>query len=74
MRRMRMYRRMLSALLTTTSPARYHRRRRRVRADEALAASRSADAAVRVDTVTATNGVIRAVEEYRLVFSSARRY
>jgi hypothetical protein len=41
---------------------------------EALAASRSAGAAVRVDTVTATNGVIRAVEEYRLVFSSARRY
>jgi hypothetical protein len=41
---------------------------------EALAASRSAAAAVRVDTVAATNGVIRAVEEYRLVFSSARRY
>jgi hypothetical protein len=41
---------------------------------EALAASRGAAAAVRVDTVSATNGVIRAVEEYRLVFSSARRY
>lgn len=40
---------------------------------EALAGSRSAAAAVRVDTVLATNGVIRAVEEYELVFSSARK-
>ncbi len=41
---------------------------------EALAASRSAAAAIRVDTVRATNGVIRSVEEYQLVFSSARKY
>ena len=41
---------------------------------EALAASRSAAAAIRVDTVRATNGVIRSVEEYQLVFSSARTY
>ena len=40
---------------------------------EALASSRSGAAAVRVDTVLATNGVIRAVEEYQLVFSSARK-
>jgi len=40
---------------------------------EALAASRSAAAAIRVDTVRATNGVIRSVEEYQLVFSSARK-
>jgi quinol monooxygenase YgiN len=44
------------------------------RDQEALAASRSTAAAVRVDTVAATNGLIRAVEEYQLVFSSARRY
>jgi hypothetical protein len=36
-----------------------------------LAASRSAAAAVRVETVTLTGCVIRAVEEYGLVFSSA---
>ena len=29
---------------------------------------------VRVDTVRATNGVIRSVEEYQLVFSSARKH
>jgi heme-degrading monooxygenase HmoA len=40
---------------------------------EALAASRSAAAAIRVNTVRATNGVIRSVEEYQLVFSSARK-
>jgi heme-degrading monooxygenase HmoA len=40
---------------------------------EALAASRSAAAAIRVNTVQATNGVIRSVEEYQLVFSSARK-
>jgi hypothetical protein len=27
-----------------------------------------------VDTVLATNGVIRAVEEYQMVFSSARKF
>ncbi|HEY2129460.1 MAG TPA: antibiotic biosynthesis monooxygenase [Streptosporangiaceae bacterium] len=43
------------------------------RDSEALAASRSAAAAIRVDTVRATNGVIRSVEEYQLVFSSARK-
>ena len=37
-----------------------------------LAASRSAAAAVRVETVAPTGCVIRAVEEYGLVFSSAR--
>ena len=41
---------------------------------QALAGSRSAAAAIRVDTVLATNGVIRAVEEYQTVFSSARRF
>ena len=41
---------------------------------EALAASRIAAAAIRVDTVRATNCVIRSVEEYQLVFSSARKY
>ncbi len=40
---------------------------------EALAASRSAAAAIRVNTVRATNGVIRSVEDYQLVFSSARK-
>ena len=40
---------------------------------ETLAASRSAAAAIRVDTVRATNCVIRSVEEYQLVFSSARK-
>jgi hypothetical protein len=40
---------------------------------EGLASSRSGAAAIRVDSVLATNGVIRAVEEYQLVFSSARK-
>jgi hypothetical protein len=39
----------------------------------ALAASRSVAAAVRVDAVATTGCVIRAVEEYGLVFSSARK-
>jgi len=43
------------------------------RDQEALAASRSAAAAIRVDTVAATGAVIRAVEEYRLIFSSVRK-
>ncbi len=43
------------------------------RDSKALAASRSTAAAVRVDTVLATNGVICALEEYQLVFSSARK-
>jgi hypothetical protein len=41
---------------------------------QALAGSRSTDAAVRVDTVLATSGVIRGVEEYQMVFSSARKF
>jgi hypothetical protein len=41
------------------------------RSHEALAASRSVAAAVRVDAVSSTGCVIRAVEEYSLVFSSA---
>ena len=41
------------------------------RSHEALAASRSVAAAVRVDAVGSTGCVIRAVEEYGLVFSSA---
>ena len=41
---------------------------------QALAGSRSTAAAVRVDTVLATNGVIRAVEEYQMMFSSARKF
>ena len=40
---------------------------------QALAASRSAAAAVRVDMVASTGCVIRAVDEYGLVFSSARK-
>ena len=40
---------------------------------KALAKSRSAAAAVRVDTVLATNGLVRAVEEYQMVFSSVRK-
>ena len=40
---------------------------------QALAASRSTAAAVRVDAVAATDCVIRAVEEFSLVFSSARK-
>lgn len=43
------------------------------RSTETLAGSRSTAAAVRVDTVASTDGVIRAVEEYGLVFSSARK-
>ena len=39
----------------------------------ALAASRSTAAAVRVDAVATTDCVIRAVEEFSLVFSSARK-
>jgi hypothetical protein len=38
----------------------------------ALAASRSTSAAIRVTAVEATKCVIRAVEEYVLVFSTAR--
>jgi heme-degrading monooxygenase HmoA len=41
------------------------------RSHEALAASRSVAAAVRVDAVGSTGCVIRAVEEYGLIFSSA---
>ena len=41
--------------------------------EEALAASRSLAAAVRVDTVASTGCVIRAVEEYGLVSTSARK-
>jgi hypothetical protein len=41
---------------------------------QALAGSRSTAAAVRVDTVLATNGVIRALEEYQMMFSSARKF
>ncbi len=41
------------------------------RSHEALAASRSVAAAVRVDAVDSMGCVIRAVEEYGLVFSSA---
>jgi hypothetical protein len=40
---------------------------------EVLAATRSLAAAVRVETVAATGAVIRAVEEYGLVTSSARK-
>jgi len=40
---------------------------------QALAASRSAAAVVRAEAVSATNCVIRAVEEYLQVFSSARK-
>jgi hypothetical protein len=40
---------------------------------QALAASRSAAAAFRVDMVASTGCVIRAVDEYGLVFSSARK-
>jgi hypothetical protein len=41
---------------------------------QALAGSRSTAASVRVDTVLATNGVIRALEEYQMMFSSARKF
>jgi hypothetical protein len=40
---------------------------------QALAASRSAEAAARVDMAASTGCVIRAVDEYGLVFSSARK-
>jgi hypothetical protein len=40
---------------------------------QALAASRSAAATVRVEMVASTGCVIRAVDEYGLVFSSARK-
>lgn len=40
---------------------------------EALAASRSVTAAIRVDTAAAADGQIRSIEEYSLVFSSARK-
>ncbi len=40
---------------------------------QALAASRSAAAAIRVQLVEETSALIRAVEEYGLVFSSARK-
>ena len=40
---------------------------------EALVASRSVAAAIRVETVEATDCVVRAVEEYGLVATSARR-
>lgn len=40
---------------------------------QALAASRSVAAAVWVDTVASTGCVIRAVEEYGVIFSSARK-
>jgi hypothetical protein len=43
------------------------------RTPEALAASRSPAAEVRVDMAASTGGVIRAVEEYGLIFSSARK-
>ena len=43
------------------------------RTPEALAASRSVAAVVRVETVTASDCVIRAVEEYGLVFDSSRK-
>lgn len=41
--------------------------------EDALLASRTAEAAIRVDAVAATNTAIRALEEYQLAFSSARR-
>ena len=43
------------------------------RDSNALAASRSASAAMRVETVAATDSVVRAVEEYQLVSTSVRR-
>jgi quinol monooxygenase YgiN len=41
------------------------------RDEAALAASRSAAASIRVDAVAATDAVVRALEEYRLVFTTA---
>jgi len=43
------------------------------RDQDALVGSRSVAASVRVDTVTATGWAIRGVEEYGLVYSSARK-
>jgi hypothetical protein len=43
------------------------------RDDEALAASRSAAAAIQVDTVKATDSAVRSLEEYTLTFSSAQQ-
>jgi hypothetical protein len=40
--------------------------------EAALAESRSIDAAIRLDTVNATDMAVRGLEEYALVFSSAR--
>ena len=41
---------------------------------QALAGSRSAAVVIRLDTVLAMSGVIRAVKEYQMVFSSARKF
>jgi len=41
--------------------------------EDALVGSRSAEAGIRADAVAATSAAIRALEEYRLAFSSARR-
>jgi hypothetical protein len=41
--------------------------------EDALAGSRSAEAAIRLEAVAATTAEIRALEEYQLAFSSARR-
>jgi hypothetical protein len=41
--------------------------------EDALVGSRSAAAGIRADAVAATSAAIRALEEYRLAFSSARR-
>ena len=43
------------------------------RDEQALAGSRSVAAAIRVETVASTDGVVRAVEEYGLVSTSARK-
>jgi hypothetical protein len=43
------------------------------RDEQALAGSRSVSAAIRADTVASTDGVVRAVEEYGLVSTSARK-
>jgi hypothetical protein len=43
------------------------------RDDQAMAASRSTAAAVRANTCAATGGIVRAVEEYGLVFTSLRK-
>jgi hypothetical protein len=41
--------------------------------EDALVGSRSAEAAIRLDAVAATTAEIRALEEFQLAFSSARR-